>query len=102
MRFFWCAISVSIGLTTASAQTPAQLEFFEKKIRPLLHAYCVECHGAEGKKVKGGLRLTSRAEVLAGGQVHALFDAFKDHVFGNAFIAVHGINDSQNFWAVHQ
>jgi hypothetical protein len=40
-------------------------EFFEKSIRPLLAERCQKCHG--GAKVKGGLRLTSRAEVLKGG-----------------------------------
>jgi len=40
-------------------------EFFEKEIRPLLVTHCLECHGEE--KQEGGLRLTTRKEVLAGG-----------------------------------
>ncbi|HJZ92259.1 MAG TPA: PSD1 and planctomycete cytochrome C domain-containing protein [Gemmataceae bacterium] len=44
---------------------PAQLEFFEKQVRPLLVEKCQECHGSQ--KQKGGLRLDSRAAVLAGG-----------------------------------
>ena len=39
-------------------------EFFEKQIRPLLVKSCLECHG---EKAKGGLRLDSRAALLAGG-----------------------------------
>src|SRR5688500_11745076 len=50
----------------AWAALPAdQIEFFEKKIRPVLVAECYECHA--GEKKKGGLQLDSRARVLAGG-----------------------------------
>ncbi|MBM4075637.1 MAG: hypothetical protein FJ267_08340, partial [Planctomycetes bacterium] len=45
--------------------SPAKIEFFEKQIRPLLIEHCFECHGE--KKKEGGLKLTSRAFVLAGG-----------------------------------
>src|SRR5215203_1354886 len=41
------------------------VDFFEKKVRPLLEQRCLECHGA--KKVKGGLRLDSRDGWRAGG-----------------------------------
>jgi mono/diheme cytochrome c family protein len=44
---------------------PAQVEFFESKVRPVLLANCLGCHGPE--KQKGGLRLDSRAAVLKGG-----------------------------------
>jgi hypothetical protein len=44
---------------------PADVEFFEKKVRPILSARCHGCHGAD--KQKGGLRLDARATVLAGG-----------------------------------
>src|SRR4051794_11291768 len=40
--------------------------FFENQVEPILKAHCLSCHG-DAKKVKGGLRLTSRAEVLKGG-----------------------------------
>ncbi len=43
------------------------LEFFEKKIRPILAEQCFECHSAE-KKVKGGLRLDSREGWAKGGE----------------------------------
>src|SRR5438067_9325983 len=39
--------------------------FFEKEVRPLLADRCLACHG--GAKVKGGLRMTSRAALLRGG-----------------------------------
>ena len=38
---------------------------FERDIRPLLHARCVECHGPA--KQKSGLRLDQKAAALKGG-----------------------------------
>lgn len=46
---------------------PAQLEFFEKKIRPVLVQHCYECHSPEAKSVKGGLLLHSREAIRKGG-----------------------------------
>ena len=43
------------------------VEFFEKKIRPLLAEKCLECHSAEKGKVKGGLALDSREAMMSGG-----------------------------------
>jgi hypothetical protein len=43
----------------------AQVEFFEKRIRPILSGNCFECHGPD--KQRGGLRLDSRASLLEGG-----------------------------------
>ena len=39
------------------ATTSSQLEFFEKRVRPLLVQHCYECHSA--KQIKGGLHLDS-------------------------------------------
>ncbi|MCS6866116.1 MAG: DUF1553 domain-containing protein [Gemmataceae bacterium] len=50
--------------------TPQDVEFFEKKIRPVLTEHCYGCHSAEAQKnnkLKGSLRLDSRAEMLRGG-----------------------------------
>lgn len=38
---------------------------FERDIRPLLHARCIECHGPE--KQKGGLRLDTKTAAMKGG-----------------------------------
>ncbi len=46
--------------------TPEQVEFFEKKVRPILVSKCFECHSA-GTKRSGGLLLDSRAGLLKGG-----------------------------------
>ena len=45
--------------------TAAQLEHFEKQIRPILVEHCYSCH--QGEKFKGGLLLHSRAAILKGG-----------------------------------
>ena len=43
------------------------LDFFEKKIRPVLVERCFKCHSADSAKPKGGLRLDRRASVFGGG-----------------------------------
>ncbi len=63
-----CLLVLSLcAATTCFAKDPtaAQLEFFEKKIRPVLAAHCYQCHGPD--KQEGALRLDSRAALLAGG-----------------------------------
>jgi mono/diheme cytochrome c family protein len=52
------------GLPAAPPSEPAR--FFETQVRPILQAQCLTCHGG-GKKVRGGLRLTSRELLLKGG-----------------------------------
>src|SRR6266852_6175090 len=58
--------SAAQALAQSKGPTPAAAEFFEKQIRPLLAAHCFECHG-DGKKIRGGLRITSRAALIEGG-----------------------------------
>ena len=45
----------------------SSLEFFEKEVRPILTARCLECHSSAGGGPKGGLHLDSRDGVLKGG-----------------------------------
>jgi hypothetical protein len=45
------------------------LDFFEKKIRPVLVDRCYSCHSAESKKVKGELYVDSREGLLKGGEL---------------------------------
>src|SRR5688500_11683501 len=47
------------------ATDAVRIRFFEERVRPVLQANCVKCHG--GEKTKAGLRLTGRQGVLAGG-----------------------------------
>ena len=61
-------VTVALLLASASAALAAPPDAgaaFEKKVRPVLVEKCLGCHGPE--KQKGGLRLDSRAAVLAGG-----------------------------------
>ncbi len=48
--------------------TGATLEFFERRIRPLLSEQCFQCHSDQAKKLKGGLRLDSFAAMIQGGE----------------------------------
>ncbi|QDS99921.1 PSD1 and planctomycete cytochrome C domain-containing protein [Adhaeretor mobilis] len=45
----------------------ADIEFFESKVRPLLVEQCYQCHSSQSETIEGGLRLDSRAAILAGG-----------------------------------
>ena len=49
------------------------VEFFEKKIRPLLANKCYQCHSRQSKKVKGGLLLDSQEGLLKGGDSGPIF-----------------------------
>src|SRR5690349_18813848 len=51
----------------AADLAPEGVEFFEKKIRPVLVECCYKCHSAQAGKLKGGLRLDSREGMLKGG-----------------------------------
>lgn len=52
---------------TPAAHDAAGIEFFERKIRPILVERCYGCHSAESKKAEGGLLLDSRDGLLKGG-----------------------------------
>ena len=57
--------SVFISLSLSAKSPQDQIEFFESKIRPVLIAHCIECHGE--KKQKGGLRLDFKQGWQIGG-----------------------------------
>jgi cytochrome c553 len=61
---------VVLALVTASlpatAAEPIDNDYFEKKVRPILVANCVTCHGE--KKQKGELRLDAKAAFARGGE----------------------------------
>ena len=69
-----CAILCGLNAGTARAQTKEEahtaeaVAFFEKRIRPVLVMECYDCHAQEnGKKLRGGLALDSRAGLRKGG-----------------------------------
>ena len=48
--------------------TPAQRNFFETKIRPVLSKECFECHASKAKKIGGKLLLDTAAGLKKGGE----------------------------------
>ncbi len=51
----------------AAAPTADQLEFFEKKIRPVLAQHCYSCHSEESRQVQANLWLDTRDGIRRGG-----------------------------------
>ena len=60
---------LSVG-PNASAQAPdrRKLDFFEKRIRPVLVKSCYKCHSADAKDLGGKLRLDHRDGLIRGGE----------------------------------
>jgi cytochrome c553 len=74
------AVMVSIGHARAEPPDAKGLEFFEKKIRPILVEHCYACHSAEAaskKKLRGGLHLDTREGLIAGGDTGPAFNRDK-------------------------
>src|ERR1043165_3774697 len=59
---------VVVSPVSAQSTDPKAIEFFEKKIRPVLVQHCYECHSAGSSKVKGGLLLDTRDGIRKGGK----------------------------------
>ena len=59
-------LGIPLGAALAADLKPADVEFFESRIRPVLVAECYECHDA--KKQKGDLRLDYRDGLRKGGE----------------------------------
>jgi uncharacterized protein DUF1553/uncharacterized protein DUF1549/cytochrome c len=60
-------VGMSVSVFAGAPSNLEQLDFFEKKIRPVLADSCYECHSANSKKVKGGLLLDTRDGLEKGG-----------------------------------
>lgn len=67
MRSFVGVIGFALLLGRVHAADPAALQLFERKIRPVLVEHCYRCHSSESTKLRGGLRVDSRAALLKGG-----------------------------------
>lgn len=59
------AIADDAVVAVSPVLAPEELEFFEKRVRPLLMEHCYECHS--GEEQSGGLLLDSRSGWQAGG-----------------------------------
>ncbi|VTS02993.1 Uncharacterized protein OS=Planctomyces maris DSM 8797 GN=PM8797T_29703 PE=4 SV=1: PSCyt1: PSCyt2: PSD1 [Gemmata massiliana] len=77
LRIALVAVLVAPSVALAAAPAPLdakKVEFFETKIRPVLVEQCYKCHSEEAvkdKKLKGGLKLDTKAALLAGGETGA-------------------------------
>jgi hypothetical protein len=60
------ALAILVSRTTA-ADDPADIAFFESKIRPVLVERCQECHSGNLKKPKGNLKVDTREGIRKGG-----------------------------------
>ena len=68
--FLLAVLLLLLGLLSPAvfaADEQVGIEFFEKKIRPVLVQHCHECHAADSKAIKGGLLLDSREGWRKGG-----------------------------------
>ena len=61
---FWTAGGI-LRAEPADRFPPAQVKFFEQRIRPLLVNHCIKCHGPQRQESE--LRLDSRESILTGG-----------------------------------
>jgi hypothetical protein len=76
LRFTLVALLLVPSFARAADPAPdaKKVEFFETKIRPVLVEQCYKCHSEEAakeKKLKGGLKLDTRAGLLTGGDTGA-------------------------------
>ena len=55
------------GLSKAAVEPTEGEKLFALKLKPLFNEKCLACHGAEGKKIKGGFDMRSRSSLLMGG-----------------------------------
>ena len=64
-------LCIGAAVAASAADLPAAtsdgIDFFEKKIRPVLIERCYKCHSTEAEKLKGGLLLDSRDSMMQGG-----------------------------------
>ena len=65
--FIILQVLTNFAVTADEVANDRGLEFFESKIRPVLVAYCYECHSASAKIVRGGLQLDSQIVTRKGG-----------------------------------
>jgi hypothetical protein len=70
LAFCFAFLATAFAVDCQGQQTATEregIEFFERKIRPLLAQHCWECHAADSSPLQGGFRLDDRDSILAGG-----------------------------------
>jgi hypothetical protein len=60
-------LAIMLPQAAANAEDAKSIDWFEKKIRPVLVKHCYECHSASSKTLGGKLRLDYRDGLLTGG-----------------------------------
>ena len=56
MRIFpGLVLALSTGMLISAEFPAADLEFFEKRVRPLLAEYCYKCHQCQVEEIEGGI-----------------------------------------------
>ena len=60
-------LGIAVCPWAAGAQTPEQVDFFEKRVRPVLANNYYGCHSLQAPQPLSGLRLDSREALLQGG-----------------------------------
>ncbi len=63
------AATLLTAATTHAAANREQLDFFERKIRPVLAEHCYRCHSVAEGKSRGALTLDTREGTLKGGDL---------------------------------
>src|SRR5580692_3022994 len=67
MKTTIAVLSLSLLALLSSRATADEPLTFEQHVRPILKAYCLDCHGA-GEKLKGGLDLRLKRLAEKGGK----------------------------------
>ena len=60
------ALALALAAPAVGHAAPAD-DFFETRVRPVLAERCFKCHSDKSSKSQGGLKLDTRAAMLAGG-----------------------------------
>jgi Protein of unknown function (DUF1553)/Protein of unknown function (DUF1549)/Planctomycete cytochrome C/Concanavalin A-like lectin/glucanases superfamily len=66
--FFGGGVVLQAVETNASSFSREQVQFYEKKVQPILEQNCYKCHSHEAEKIKGDFVLDSRGGLLKGGE----------------------------------
>jgi hypothetical protein len=67
-RYLMCVLWLAIISQARTGTANDDLDFFERKIRPVLVEHCYACHSLESGKSNGGLRVDSREALQRGGE----------------------------------
>lgn len=62
-----CLWLIPSAMAEDTSFQPADFEYFERKVRPLLAEHCYSCHSSDADTIHGGLRLDSTADLHRGG-----------------------------------